>query len=377
MTAVHVSPGLLRWACARSRIDPLTLRRRFRDVEAWERGEKQPTLKQLESFARATHVPFGYLFLPEPPDEPLPLADFREKAPGPPSGDLLDTIYAVQRRQDWFAEYARTERLEPVTWVGSATLTTSPAMTAARLRTMLGFESEARRAFAGWEAATKALVERLQAAGVLVSVNGVVGASTRRKLDPTEFRGVSLVDELAPCIFINGADHKAAHAFTLCHELAHLTLARPGLSNEHVGERRHEQVEAWCDAVASEFLAPSEQVTVVRDDAGAERAARDLTRAWRVSPLVAVRRIAERADRPEQVLARRYDAALAALPAPRRGGGGDYCAMALKRVGHRFAREIIASTLEGTTTYSESFHLLGVRRSATFEELARRVGLAS
>ncbi|HMR10867.1 MAG TPA: hypothetical protein PKA88_34050, partial [Polyangiaceae bacterium] len=64
MTRVQVKPELLRWACERSRIDELELSVRFPHVEAWERGEKQPTIKQLEAFAKATHTPLGYFFLP-------------------------------------------------------------------------------------------------------------------------------------------------------------------------------------------------------------------------------------------------------------------------------------------------------------------------
>lgn len=304
MTGVPVKPALLRWACERARVHELERSTRFPKIALWESGEKLPTFKQLEAFARATHVPFGYLFLPEPPEEPLPIADFREKALGPPSGDLLDTIYAAQRRQDWFVEYATTERLERLSWIGSATLSSKPTEIAARFRTMLDFELSTRARFTNWEAATKALSDRTQDLGVLVSVNGVVGSNTQRKLDPAEFRGFSLLDEHAPYIFINGADHKASHAFTLCHELAHLVLGKPGLSNEDLGELRGAQVEAWCDAVASEILSPSESVARVREEKAVHRAASALTREMRVSPLVAVRRASSGTQKQRRKLLR-------------------------------------------------------------------------
>lgn len=50
-------------------IDPEALAERFPRLDAWERGEVRPTLKQLEEFARATHAPIGYFFLPVPPVE--------------------------------------------------------------------------------------------------------------------------------------------------------------------------------------------------------------------------------------------------------------------------------------------------------------------
>jgi Zn-dependent peptidase ImmA (M78 family) len=375
MTRVQVNPDLLRWACERCRIDGLQLSRRFPQLEAWERGAKQPTLKQLEAFAKATQVPFGFLFLPAPPAEPLPIADFRERAPGPPSGNLLDTIYAAQRRQDWFKEYATTERLDRSEWVGSATLETEPADTAARLRQLLGFEIQARKEHASWEVATKALVDRAQGLGVLVSISGVVGSNTLRTLDPGEFRGFSLVDELAPFIFVNGADHKAAHAFTLCHELAHLALGCPGLSNEDLGAFRADRVEAWCDTVASEILAPSSHVGTARAEAEVPNVARELTRELRVSPLVAVRRVSEHSQLTEGAFTRCYQAAVAALPTRGASSGGNYYATTLRRVGHRLARDVIASTLEGNTTFSEAFRLLGIRNSTVFDELARRLGL--
>ncbi|MDN5935875.1 MAG: hypothetical protein L0H75_06800 [Nitrosospira sp.] len=37
---------------------------RFPKLLDWESGKLQPTLRQLERFARAVHVPIGYLFSP-------------------------------------------------------------------------------------------------------------------------------------------------------------------------------------------------------------------------------------------------------------------------------------------------------------------------
>jgi transcriptional regulator with XRE-family HTH domain len=74
---VAVSPELLEWARQRSGRDFDELARRFPKLNAWERGEQQPTLKQLESFAHATHTPIGFLFLPQPPEEQVPLPDYR------------------------------------------------------------------------------------------------------------------------------------------------------------------------------------------------------------------------------------------------------------------------------------------------------------
>ena len=89
---------MLTWARERARIDPGALLRRFPKLQEWEDGAAQPTLKQLEAFARATHAPVGQLFLNEPPVETLPIPDFRTIGNAEiarPSPDLLDMIYVL------------------------------------------------------------------------------------------------------------------------------------------------------------------------------------------------------------------------------------------------------------------------------------------
>lgn len=83
----------------------------------------------------------------------------------------------------------------------------------------------------------------------------------------------------------------------------------------------------------------------------------------------------ERSELPARIFEHCYGALVQALPKASGGAGGNFYATALKRVGHRFARDVIASTLEGNTTFTEAFRLLGVRNSTGFQELSRRVGL--
>ena len=59
---VDVSPSLLRWARARSGIDGEVWDKRFPRYEAWLSGEKSPTFRQVEEFARKTYTPVGYFF---------------------------------------------------------------------------------------------------------------------------------------------------------------------------------------------------------------------------------------------------------------------------------------------------------------------------
>ena len=50
---VPVRPELLRWARERSKLGEDDIQRRFPHFDEWERGDAQPTFKQLEAFAKA------------------------------------------------------------------------------------------------------------------------------------------------------------------------------------------------------------------------------------------------------------------------------------------------------------------------------------
>ncbi len=59
MPSVAVKPELIRWAIDRSGLSTDDLLEKFPKLNEWTSGERQPTFRQLESFARTTMTPFG------------------------------------------------------------------------------------------------------------------------------------------------------------------------------------------------------------------------------------------------------------------------------------------------------------------------------
>src|SRR5260370_38070992 len=148
MMRVEIKPELLRWRRERSGVDRAGLAQGFPQLDTWERREASPTLKQLESFAKATHTPVGYLFLQKPPVERVPIPDFRiagNARIGRPSPDLLDTIYICQQRQGGHRNFARSEGEEPKPFVGPAPLTRGVRTPATAIRSARRLHGAQRR----------------------------------------------------------------------------------------------------------------------------------------------------------------------------------------------------------------------------------------
>jgi Zn-dependent peptidase ImmA (M78 family) len=381
VTTVSASIPVLRWAAQRARLHDEDLSARFRKWPLWLSGEAQPTLKQLEDFARLTHTAIGYFFLPEPPALALPVPDFRtlrDEELREPSSALLDTLYLCQQRQDWYRDYARVHGLSRLAFVGSAQVQEAPQAVAERMRAELNLSTDERRQLPTWTDALRQLIAKAEEAGVMVMASGIVGSNSHRRLDVGEFRGFALADELAPLVFLNGADSKAAQMFTLAHELAHVWLGATGVSDTEAGQVPEQHTERWCNQVAAELLMPLEALRAAyQPGTKVDEEIQRLAREFKVSTLVALRRLFDAGFLDQARLWQHYreeQARLAQLE--RRGtGGGDFYRTLGARTSKRFARAIVTSTLEGQTLFQDAFRMLGVRKTATFYEAARELGV--
>lgn len=381
MTRVNVRPALYRWAVDRARLDDESLDKRFPKLREWVAGDAAPTMRQLEDFAAATHAPLGYFFLAEPPHEELPIPDYRtvgDAALERPSADLLDTIYIAQQRQDWYREFASAVGQEELTFIGSVAVGDDVVATARTIREAISLDLDERARLPSWERALRRFVELVEQVGVLVMVNGIVLNNTHRKLDPDEFRGFTLVDRLAPLVFINGADTKSAQMFTLGHELAHLWAGQSAISNADsrmIGGRRTER---WCNAVAAELLVPEVRMRqAYRADSGPVAEMKRLATHFKVSTLVVLRRIYDIGGMTSDEYWTAYDEERERLKNLdlRTGTGGDFHRNEAIRVGRRFGTAIVTSTLAGETTYRQALHLLGISTSETLRNFGRELGV--
>ena len=376
---IPINPELLTWARERAGLDACALAQRFHKLAAWETGESQPTLRQLEDFARAVHIPIGYLFLPHPLQEALPIPDFRtlsDRSVTRPSPNLLDTLYLCQQRQDWYREHARIHALPAVPFIGSARTSDDTATVAEAMRDTLQFSLTERQQVPTWTEALRLFLARAEDTGVLVMASGIVGSNSHRRLNVEEFRGFALADDLAPLIFINAADSKAAQMFTLAHEMAHLWLGESGVSDTEVGRPPEQAIERWCNTVAAEMLMPMDAIrNAHRPNLPLPEEIQRLARQFKVSTLVALRRLFDAGFITENALWQHYREELTRIRALdlRGGGGGDFYRTLGARTGKRFARAVMASTLEGQTLFQEAFRLLGVKKSATFYKAAREL----
>ena len=378
---VNINPEMIDWAIHRARLgDEASQSQIIQLAKQWVCGEKQPTLTKLGTFAKRVMVPFGYLFLDSPPDEPLPIADFRtfnDEIPPKPSPNLLDTIYGMQTRQDWMREEMLSIEMEPISFVNSIDRTETVEVSAKRVRNGLGLSENWTQNSKDEEDCFALLRQAADQLGILIFRNGVVGTNTHRPLSCDEFRGFVLSDKHAPLVFVNGNDTKPAQLFTLAHELVHIALGESGLFNLRNFDVKQNELEIQCNKIATEFLVPAllfedtwhKQPT----NLSFEKTITTLAKHFRVSRLVIARLALDRrfASREDffafyQKSRNEWEYLKEKRKAEGRDGGNHYHTIR-SRLSCRFAEAVFAAVQSGGLLYRDAYDLLGLN-GKTFEK---------
>ena len=382
---ITLEPSVLQWARARTELSAEDLAGKMQvkleRVLEWE-SSGNISMAQVKRLAGATYTPYGYLFLSEPPDDTLPIADFRtrrDEGRRRPSPNLLDTVYAMQRRQEWMRdEVLRQYEEPPLPFVGAFALTDDPVEVAEAMRDVLGVAGGWASVVPNWSIALRHLRDWIEGAGVLVIFNGVVGNNTHRKLDPEEFQGFALVDEYAPLIFVNNTDFKAAQMFTLAHELAHIFVGETGVSHFEDMQPSDNATERFCDKAAAEFLVPEGEFRAYWNQVNQTR---DLyssaARQFKVSSIVAARRALDLDLTGRSAFFEFYnqykDEEWRSSQQSERGG--NFWFNQIWRVGPRFASTVFCAAKEGRLTYKEAYSLTDLKGD-TFENIPEQMGIS-
>jgi Zn-dependent peptidase ImmA (M78 family) len=361
-TEININPNMLTWAIARAGFVLDDFLVKFPNVQNWIEQVKSPTVKQLEDFARRVHIPFGYLFLQEPPKEEIPFPFFRtgKSQTQAVSINVYDTILLLQRRQDWLTEYLEENDHQPLPFVGKFSSNTSFEHIVADIRLTLDLIPDWANDFQTFEESLSFITAKIEEIGIIVNFNGIVENNTHRVIPVDECRGFVLVNKMVPFMFVNASDAKAAQLFTIVHEIAHIWIGESaGFDNQNLLPA-NDPIEKLCDQVAAEFLVPATSFNNLWANSGDIN---KLSRYFKVSPIVIARRALDLGKISKADFFQFYNQYMEGvrLKKENQGSGGNFYATARKRISVSFASYVDQAVKQNKLLYRDAYKITGLR----------------
>ena len=358
----NINKELIEWAIIRNGNSVEEFYSQNANVESWINGEKFPTVKQLETFTHKVHVPFGYMFLPKPPNETIPLPFFRtgKNSTNKVSLNVFHTVQIIQDRQNWLTEYLEDLHFPQLDFVGKFSINDNYIDIVNDIRNVLKLELDWANKHNKWEEALDYLTIKIEEAGIIVTYNGIVGNNTHRVIDVNECRGFVLVNKKAPFLFINSADAKAAQMFTIIHELAHVWLGESAGFNNANLIPADDPLELLCDKVAAELLVP--EIYFLKKWKTSQNF-KYLSKIFKVSPIVIGRRALDLKLITFQQFIRFYNEYMNEIKErkDRQSSGGDFYATTKKRISLRFAAFVNNAVKENKLLYRDAYKLTNMK----------------
>ena len=368
-----ITPSVLEWAIKRAGVSAESIHKK---AEQWVSGKARPTFKQAVDIAKTLQIPFGYLWLKEPPKEQEIIPDLRTIGNGGLAQiplELKTVVNDVKQKQEWFKEYAKTNGILKCEAIGrfkgsDDTQEIADDVTARlEIQDLVGSGCDKDRML-------KNLIEKIEKLGILVMRNSILRGNTKKKLNLDTFRGFAIFDEFAPLIFINTNDSKAGQIFTLMHEVAHLWIGQSGISDSDI--RENNKIELACNEIAAKILMPKTKIQKAFREFDDDRWLECIADRFSVSTLAVLNRL-----RSLSLLAlRRYQELynaelerLSRIPKTRPSGAPPPEVMVRVRKGYLFTFVVTSSVLSGDETYTNGASLLGFKNTDLINKVAKEI----
>jgi Zn-dependent peptidase ImmA (M78 family) len=378
-----VTPAVLIWARETANMSVVDVANRLKKnpelVEAWEAGNEVPSYVQLETLAYDIYKrPLALFFLPYPPEEQKPKAEFRS-LPDTELGHLTrETILLIRKAKAYqvaLIELYQNRNTAPLIW---RHIQVSPKMNVAQqaeyVRHTLGVNIDHIRQQPEADAALKFWRRAIERAGIHVF---------KDNFKQKELSGFCLWHSEFPVILINNSSTKTRQIFSLIHEMTHVLFDRSAISrfddriiNELPASDR--AIERFCNALAGEILVPTAYFS--KDTYGfvPEKATdaqfEELAKKYHVSRSVILRRFVDRGEASTKFYLEKDRVWTDQRKKEQSSSGGSYYNTQGVYLSENFLREVVSRYSRRLLTKNEAAELIGVkpRNFERFEDLVLR-----
>ncbi|WP_292537965.1 XRE family transcriptional regulator [Mesorhizobium sp.] len=369
-----VQPALLKWAreSAHLSLEEVAgrLKKAVEEIDAWESGANAPSYAQLEKLAYELYKrPLAIFFLPSPPAEPRPEAEFRAL----PDTDLRrlsrETVFLIRRARAYQASLVelfdgRSPIAEPLWKRVDLDVSKPIAPQAAVVRASLGVPAPGANEWGGADGdeALKLWRKAIEAGGVFVF---------KDTFKQREISGFCLEHPELPVVMINNSATKTRQIFSLLHEVAHVLIGWRAISTFDDAPLKRlppaeQRIERFCNQIAAEILVPAQDfasqvaglpqnVEALSSDRFAALAAR-----YRVSREVILRRFRD-ADRVSQDFYERRKLEWDGQRVGKESSGGSFYLTKGAYLSERLMSEVFARYGRRQISVDEAADFIGVK----------------
>lgn len=378
---IPVKTEIIDWAIDNGEKEESELKKKYA-LDAWKNPQTDhdnPTFKQIQDFSRDTHIPFNYFFKDKLPEEKNEFVKFRtiNNDTVQPSRRLIDTIYAMETRQEWMKEYLLDQN-KTVSFQFSKIFsdTMDPVAVSKDVLELLNLSDTLGIAMSD-DDFFNVIRTQISSLGIMVMQNGIVGTNTQRPLDVEEFRAFVLIDSVIPLIFVNSRDSKKAKIFSLIHELIHVFLG----NNEVLNVSPEDDIanERWINQVTINVLIPANKIDkLISKKVSPENNVKLLSRRFHTSLVATAIRMKELHIWGDNIVdwSKKEQSKYLQLKFEKKSSGGDFYNTAISRIDRYFANAIINTESSGSMAIVQAASMLGVTLKTYDTTVDKILGMA-